>query len=149
MYSCCEFWLKREGQASEFFPGCLSPGLPISLMNNMPASGLPSLMIDRNRQHLTPESETLDRDFGDTYSAGKTIYLLNISRGGPEAVYRVFEEMLSWFARNMPSVNIAIEKKAGSYATDDNPLWAEIKKNANAAQIRGYVFMHKESRQRT
>lgn len=118
-------------------------------MNNMPASGLPSLMIDRNRQHLTPESETLDGDFGDTCSAGKTIYLVDISRGGPEAVYRVFEETQSWFARNMPSVQIAVKKKAGSYATDDKPLWVEIKKNANAAQIRGYVFVHKESRQRT
>jgi len=66
---------------------------------------------------------------------GKTLYLVDINWGGPDAAYSVFEEMQAWFAQNMPSVKIVIKRKAGSYTTDDKPLWADIKKNADAALI--------------
>jgi hypothetical protein len=92
----------------------------ITVMN--PA--IESKMVDRIP--LSPRLDTLE---------GKTLYLVDINWGGPEAAYSVFEEMQAWFAQNMPSVKVIIKRKAGSYTTDDKPLWAEIKKNGNAALI--------------
>jgi len=66
---------------------------------------------------------------------GKTIYMVDINWGGPEAAYSVFEEIQAWFAQNMPSVKTVIKRKAGMYSTDDPPLWREIAKNGNAAII--------------
>ena len=83
-----------------------------------------SQMVDRIP--LSPRLDTLD---------GKTIYLVDINWGGPEAAYSVFEEIQSWFAQNKPSVKIVIKRKAGSYTTDDPALWKEIAKNGNAAII--------------
>ena len=83
-----------------------------------------SQMVDR--MPLSPRLDTLD---------GKTIYLVDINWGGPEAAYSVFEEMQSWFAQNKPSVKIVIKRKTGMYTTDDPGLWKEIAKNGNAAII--------------
>ncbi len=83
-----------------------------------------SKMVDR--VPLSPRLNTLE---------GKTIYLVDINWGGPEAAYSVFEEIKSWFAQNSPSTNIVIKRKAGMYTTDDPALWKEIAKNANAAII--------------
>ncbi len=83
-----------------------------------------SKMVDR--VPLSPRLDTLE---------GKTLYLVDINWGGPEAAYSVFEEIQSWFAQNMPSVKIVIKRKAGMYTTDDPALWAEIAKNGNAAMI--------------
>jgi len=66
---------------------------------------------------------------------GKTIYLVDINWGGPEAAYSVFEEIKDWFAKNNPSVNIIIKRKAGMYTVDDPALWKEIAENGNAALI--------------
>ena len=81
-------------------------------------------MVDR--LPLSPRLDTLD---------GKTIYLVDINWGGPEAAYSVFEEMQSWFAQNKPSVKIVIKRKTGMYTTDDPGLWKELAKNGNAAII--------------
>jgi hypothetical protein len=78
------------------------------------------------RTPLSPRLETLD---------GKTLYLVDISWGGPEAAYSVFEEMKDWFAKNKPKVNIVIKRKTGMYTQDDATLWREIKQNGNAALI--------------
>jgi hypothetical protein len=75
---------------------------------------------------LSPRLNTLE---------GKTIYLVDISWGGPEAAYTVFEEMKSWFAQNMPSTKIVIKRKAGMYTVDDPVLWKEIAANAQGALI--------------
>jgi hypothetical protein len=83
-----------------------------------------SQMVDR--VPLSPRLDTLE---------GKTLYLVDINWGGPEAAYSVFEEMKDWFAQHIPSLKVVIKRKAGSYTTDDKPLWAEIKKNADAAMI--------------
>ena len=83
-----------------------------------------SKMVDRIP--LPPRLNTLE---------GKTLYLVDINWGGPEAAYSVFEEMQSWFAQNMPSVKIIIKRKYGSYSNDDPALWKEIAKNGNAAMI--------------
>jgi hypothetical protein len=83
-----------------------------------------SKMVDR--QPLSPRLDTLE---------GKTLYLVDIGWGGPEAAYSVFEEMQDWFSKNMPSVKIIIKRKAGMYSVDDPVLWKEIAKNGNAALI--------------
>ena len=79
-----------------------------------------------DRIPLSPRLTTLE---------GKTIYLVDISWGGPEAAYSVFEEMQSWFAQNMPSTKIVIKRKAGMYTQDDPVLWKEIAANAQGALI--------------
>jgi hypothetical protein len=79
-----------------------------------------------DRIPLSPRLTTLE---------GKTIYLVDISWGGPEAAYSVFEEMQSWFAQNMPSTKIIIKRKAGMYTQDDPVLWKEIAANAQGALI--------------
>ena len=66
---------------------------------------------------------------------GKTIYLVDINWGGPEAAYSVFEEMKDWFAKNNPSVNIVIKRKSGMYTVDDPALWKEIAEKGNAALV--------------
>lgn len=81
-------------------------------------------MVDR--LSLSPRLDTLD---------GKTIYLVDINWGGPDAAYSVFEEIEAWFAQNKPGTKIVIKRKAGSYTTDDPALWKEIAKNGNAAII--------------
>jgi hypothetical protein len=80
----------------------------------------------KDRLPLSPRLETLD---------GKTLYLVDISWGGPEAAYSVFEEVKAWFAQNKPSVNIVIKRKKGMYIEDDMALWNEIKQKGNAALI--------------
>jgi hypothetical protein len=104
---------QRRTPVSESGPG-------IVVMNPAVASKM------AERLPLAPRLDTLE---------GKTIYMIDINWGGPEAALSIFEEMQAWFAQNMPSVKIVLKRKAGSYTTDDKPLWAEIKKNANAALI--------------
>jgi hypothetical protein len=52
---------------------------------------------------------------------GKTIYLVDLQWGGPEAAYSVYEEMKTWFARNMPSVNVEIRRSKGGWMGGDDP----------------------------
>jgi hypothetical protein len=83
-----------------------------------------SQMVDR--LPLSPRLDTLEN---------KTLYLVDINWGGPEAAYSVFEEMQAWFAQNIPSLKVIIKRKYGSYSNDDPALWKEIAKNGNAALI--------------
>jgi hypothetical protein len=69
------------------------------------------------RVPLAPRIDTLE---------GKTIYLVDIQWGGPEAAYSVFEEMQAWFNRNMPSVKTEIRRSAGGFFGDDPALREEI-----------------------
>ena len=57
---------------------------------------------------------------------GKTIYLVDMQWGGPEAAYSVYEEMQGWFSRNMPSVKIVIRRMSGGPFGDDPGLRKEI-----------------------
>ena len=79
-----------------------------------------------NREPLSPRLDTLD---------GKTIYMVDISWGGPDAARVVFEEMTAWFKQNMPTVKTVIKRKTGMYTQNDPQLWKEIAANANAAII--------------
>jgi len=83
-----------------------------------------SKMVDRIP--LSPRLDTLE---------GKTLYMVDIGWGGPEAAYSVFEEIQGWFAQNMPSVKTVLKRKKGPYSQDDPELWKEIAKNGNAALV--------------
>ena len=86
--------------------------------------------ITRNfaeRVPLAPRTGSLD---------GKTIYLVDLQWGGPEAGYSVFEEMKDWFSRNMPSVKVEVRRSKGGWMGDDPDLRAEIiAKKAGGAVI--------------
>jgi len=100
--------------------GCNTANSKITVLN--PA--ISSTMVDR--EPLSPRLDTLD---------GKTIYMVDINWGGPDAAYSVFEEVSDWFAQNMPEVKTVIKRKAGMYTTDDPPLWEEIAEKGDAAII--------------
>lgn len=65
----------------------------------------------------------------------KTLYLVDINWGGPDAAYSVFQEMEGWFSENMPNVKIVLKRKIGSYSSDDPELWKEIGEKGDAALI--------------
>jgi hypothetical protein len=69
------------------------------------------------RVPLAPRLSTLE---------GKTIYLVDMQWGGPEAAYSVYEEMQGWFSRNMPSVKTVIRRMRGGPFGDDPALRKEI-----------------------
>jgi hypothetical protein len=68
---------------------------------------------------------------------GKTIYLVDMQWGGPEAGYSVFEEMQAWFSRNMPSVKTVIKRMGSGPFGDDPGLRKEIVDNKVAGVIVG------------
>jgi hypothetical protein len=61
---------------------------------------------------------------------GKTIYLVDTGFFGGGLL---LHQMQDWFQENMPDVKTVFRKKAGGWAADDPPLWAEIKAKGNAA----------------
>jgi|WetSurMetagenome_2_1015567.scaffolds.fasta_scaffold233488_2 hypothetical protein len=69
------------------------------------------------RLPLAPRLETLE---------GKTLYLVDMQWGGPNAGYSVFEEMQAWFSRSMPSVKIMIKRMSSGPFGDDPALRREI-----------------------
>jgi hypothetical protein len=64
---------------------------------------------------------------------GKTIYMVDIGWGGPEAGYDVLQVISKWFAQKMPAVKTVVVRKKGSYGTDDPELWKEIRAKGQAA----------------
>ena len=84
----------------------------------------PNRMVDR--VPLTPRLATLE---------GKTIFLVDIGWGGPQAAPSIYAEMKAWFAQNMPSVKVEIRSIKGSYMQDQPELWKEIKEKGQAAMV--------------
>ena len=84
----------------------------------------PNRMVDR--VPLTPRLDTLE---------GKTIFLVDIGWGGPEAAPSVYKEMKAWFAQNMPGVKVEVRGIKGSYMQDQPELWKEISENGDAAMV--------------
>ena len=84
----------------------------------------PNRMVDRIP--LAPRLDTLE---------GKTIFLVDIGWGGPEAAPSIYREMKAWFAQNMPSVKVEVRGIKGSYMQDQPELWKEIKEKGDAAMI--------------
>jgi hypothetical protein len=63
---------------------------------------------------------------------GKTVYLVNTGfAGGKEFM----EELNDWFKQNRPDIKTEVRNKKTSMFTDEPELWAEIKKNGDAAVI--------------
>ena len=61
---------------------------------------------------------------------GKTVYLVNTGfAGGKEFM----EELQDWFKKNRPEIKTELRHKKTSMFTDEPELWAEIKKNGDAA----------------
>ena len=81
-------------------------------------------MVDRIP--LIPRLDTLE---------GKTLYLVDIGWGGPNAAPPIYREIKAWFARNMPGVKVEIRSIKGSYMQDQPELWQEIKENGDAAMV--------------
>ena len=78
------------------------------------------------RAPLVPRLDTLE---------GKTIYMVDLQWGGPEAAYSVFEEMQGWFARNMPSVKTVIHRGPSWMADDPGFLKVVTDKKVDAVII--------------
>jgi hypothetical protein len=68
---------------------------------------------------------------------GKTIYLVDLQWGGPQAGYSVFEEMQKWFAKNMPSVKVELRRSKGGWMGDDPELRKEIVEKKAAGAVIG------------
>ena len=96
------------------------PAEKLRVLNPTP----PNRMVDR--VPLTPRLDTLE---------GKTIFLVDIGWGGPEAAPSIYAEMKAWFAKNMPSVKVEIRQIKGSYMQDQPELWKEISAKGHAAMI--------------
>jgi hypothetical protein len=98
------------------------PSERITVMNPAVANRL------AERLPLAPRLDTLE---------GKTIYMIDINWGGPEAAQNVFEEMQAWLSRNMPSVKTVLKMKRGGYDADDPALWKEIQDHKGDGAILG------------
>jgi hypothetical protein len=81
-------------------------------------------MVDR--VPLTPRLDSVE---------GKTIFLVDIGWGGPQAAPSIYAEIKAWFAQNMPSVKVEIRSVKGSYMQDQPELWKEISEKGHAAMI--------------
>jgi hypothetical protein len=84
----------------------------------------PNRMVDR--VPLTPRLDSLE---------GKTLFLVDIGWGGPQAAPSIYAEMKAWFAQNMPSVKVEIRSIKGSYMQDQPELWKEISEKGHAAMV--------------
>lgn len=69
---------------------------------------------------LVPRLDTLE---------GKTIHLIDIGFGGG---WEFLEEVVTWFARNMPSVKTVLRHKAGIMFVDEPQMWEDARKDAHA-----------------
>lgn len=95
---------------------------PITVLN--PA--ISSTMVER--VPLAPRADTLE---------GKTVYMVDLQWGGPEAAYSVFEEMQAWFARNMPSVKAELRRSKGGWMGGDDP---ELRKEIVERKAAGVII---------
>ena len=68
---------------------------------------------------------------------GKTIYLVDMQWGGPQAGYSVFEEMQKWFSRNMPTVKTVLRRTKNGWMGIDTELQKEISEKKPAGVVIG------------
>lgn len=100
-------------QQKEQLVTALNPAIPTPMVERVP---------------LAPRDGTLE---------GKTIYLIDLQWGGPQAGYSVFEEMQKWFAKNMPSVKVELRRSKGGWMGDDPELRKEIVEKKAAGAVIG------------
>ena len=84
----------------------------------------PNRMIDR--VPLAPRLDTLE---------GKTIFLVDIGWGGPQAAPSIYKEIKAWFAQNMPSVTVEVRRVKGGYMAEQPELLKEISEKGHAAMF--------------
>lgn len=65
----------------------------------------------------------------------KTVFLVDIGWGGPQAGLDVLQVMQGWFARNVPTATTVVVAKKGGFAQDDPELWQRIKAEGDACII--------------
>ncbi len=114
--------LDPRGQPTGIFGKCLNPDMNLGLIldpHNQPSNTAASL----EGLKMAPRLGSLE---------GKTVYLVETGFAGAS---EFMEEVQGWFQRNMPSVKTEFRHKRGSWGTDDPEMWAEIKKNGDAAII--------------
>ena len=64
---------------------------------------------------------------------GKTVYLVDNGYLGTD---NLLKEMVVWFEKNMPKVNVVFKRQqGGGFASEDPKLWAELKEKADAIII--------------
>jgi hypothetical protein len=63
---------------------------------------------------------------------GKTVYLVATGFAGAK---EFMEEAQDWFKRHRPDIKTEVRNKKTSMFTDEPELWAEIKKNGDAAVV--------------
>ena len=78
------------------------------------------------RLPLTPRLDTLEN---------KTLYMVDINWGGPDAAWSVFRQIESWFHSHLPSLRCVLRRKKGGYELDDPELWEEIADQGDAAIV--------------
>jgi hypothetical protein len=61
---------------------------------------------------------------------GKTVYLVSTGFAGAK---EFMEELQEWLKQNRPDIKTELRNKKSSMFTDEPELWAEIKKNGDAA----------------
>ncbi len=89
-----------------------------SLCTVLDPRGQPTLVVEP--VPLAPRLDTL---------VGKTVYLIDVGFGGG---WEFLEEVVGWFARNMPAVKTVLLRKKGIMFVDEPEMWAEIKQRADA-----------------
>jgi len=64
---------------------------------------------------------------------GKTVYLVDIGWGGPEAAYDVFQIVAERLKTRFPGITAKVVRKNGFFAADDPELWEEVREKGDAA----------------
>lgn len=87
-----------------------------SLVNVLDPRGQPTNIVQP--LPLAPRLDTL---------AGKTVWLIDVGFGGG---YEFLEEMVAWFARNLPDVKTVLLRKTGIMFVDEPQMWEDARRNA-------------------
>jgi len=66
---------------------------------------------------------------------GKTVYLVDIGWGGPDAAYDVFQIIEKRFKDQFAGITTKVVRKNGFFAADDPELWDEVKERGDACII--------------
>jgi len=103
-----------------YTPAGASPDTLITVMNPAIANRM------AERAPLIPRLDSMK---------GKTLYMVDVQWGGPNAAYSVFEEMQAWFSKNMPDVKTVLRRTKGNIFSDDPELWKEIGEKGDAAIV--------------
>ncbi|MCR4393023.1 MAG: hypothetical protein NUV31_01480 [Dehalococcoidales bacterium] len=112
--------LDPRGQPSGIFGRGLDPDTPPWAIHD-PVNQPRLKAEDLGHLKMAPRLDRLE---------GKTVYLVNTGFAGSA---EFMEELQDWFRRHMPAVKTVIRHKKLSMFTEEPELWAEIKREGDAA----------------